>query len=131
MSDSIATPVTCEAVVLFTVNASQIRGDELAAELEQAFVSEVDRTRAARVVVDMKAVTYVTSTGVRALLSLYQRVKALGGRVVLCGLSEMVADVLNVMRFIDTSGVRPTPFELQPDVAAAVVSLLVRPPPAA
>jgi len=131
MPDSLASPVICEAVLLFTINASQVRGDEVTSALEQTFVDEVDRTQASRVVVDMKAVTYITSTGVRALLSLQHKVKGLGGRVVLCGLCEMVAEVLTIMRFIDATGMRTTPFEVQPDVAAAVVSLLVPPAPAA
>ena len=45
------------------------------------------------------------------------------------GLGEMVAEVLTLMRFIDASGVRPAPFEVQPDVAAAVTALLTRPAP--
>ncbi len=131
MSDSIASPVTCDIVLLFTVNASQVRGDEVTCTLEKTFAAEIDRTQAGKVVLDMTAVTYITSTGVRALLGVHQRVKARNGRVVLCGLCEMVAEVLSIMRFIDASGLRPTPFEVQPDVSAAVVSLLVAPPPAA
>ena len=49
--------------------------------------------------------------------------------VVLCGLGEMVSEVLHLMRFIDASGLRPAPFEVQPDVTAAVVSLLAGQPP--
>jgi anti-anti-sigma factor len=124
-------PVTREAVLLLTVNVPEVRGDELATELERIFAAEVDRAEATKVVVDLKAVRYITSTGVRTLLSLYQKLKGVGGRVVLCGLTEMVAEVLTLMRFIDASGVRPAPFEVQPDVPAAVTALLTRPAPGA
>ena len=118
--------ITRDAVLLLTINAPEIRGDEITTELEQVFAAEMDGTKATKVVVDMQAVSYITSTGVRALLSLHHKVKPLGGRAVLCGLNEMVAEVLGVMRFIDRSGQRPAPFEVQPDVAAATVSLLTR-----
>jgi anti-anti-sigma factor len=124
-------PITRDVVLLLTINVAEVRGDELTAELDRAFAAEVDRAEATKVVVDMRAVTYITSTGVRTLLSLYQKLKNVGGRVVLCGLGEMVAEVLTLMRFIDATGLRPTPFEVQPDVAAAVSSLLTRPAPGA
>jgi anti-anti-sigma factor len=127
MSDQTAGPVSCDVVLVLTVNVPEVRGEEITTELEKAFAAEVDRTGATRVIVDMTAVSYITSTGVRTLLALYQKVKAVNGRVVLCGLQEMVSEVLQLMRFIDSSGLRPTPFEVRPDVAAAVISLLTRP----
>ncbi len=129
MSKPTTEPVTPDAVLLLTVNAAEIRGDELTAELERTFSAEVERTGATKVVVDMTAVTYITSTGVRTLLTLYHQVKKAGGRVVLCGLTEMVSEVLHLMRFIDSTGLRPAPFEVQPDATAAVVALLNRAAP--
>lgn len=117
--------VTSDAVLLFTINAAEVRGEELTTELERLFTSEVERTGATKVVLDMGAVTYITSTGVRTLLTLHQQLKKTGGRVVLCGLREMVSEVLAVMRFIDPAGQRPAPFEVKPDVTAAVTGLLI------
>jgi anti-anti-sigma factor len=124
MPDSIPNLVTPDTVLVLTVNAPEVRGEELTTELERLFTAEVERTGATKVVLDMTAVTYITSTGVRTLLSLYHQVKKGGGRVVLCGLGEMVSEVLAVMRFIDPTGLRPAPFEVKPDVAAAVLALL-------
>lgn len=124
MSENPPPPLTTDVVLVLRITAAQVRGDELTTELERAFAAEVDRVEAAKVVVDMKAVTYITSTGVRALLGLHQKLKNVGGRVVLCGLTEMVSEVLQLMRFIDAAGLRPAPFEVQPDVTAAVASLL-------
>jgi anti-anti-sigma factor len=124
MPDPIANPVTRDAVVLLTVNVAEVRGEELTAEMERLFSAEVERSRPTKVVVDMGTVTYITSTGVRTLLTLYHHLKKANGRVVLCGLCEMVSEVLALMRFIDPTGERATPFEVQPDVKAAVLSLL-------
>jgi anti-anti-sigma factor len=124
MSDPTANIVTSDAVLLLTVNVAEVRGDELTAAMEHLFTAEVQRTGATKVVLDMGAVTYITSTGVRTLLTLYHHVKKAGGRVVLCRLHEMVSEVLALMRFIDPAGERPCPFEVKPDVPAAVLALL-------
>ena len=127
MSHPSAAAVSCEVLLVLTVNSAEVRGEEITAELERVFAAEVDRTAATKVIVDLRAVNFITSSGIRSLLGLYQKVKAAGGRVVRCGLSDMVAEVLEVMRFIDPTGRRPSPFEVRPDVAAAAVSLLARP----
>jgi anti-anti-sigma factor len=124
MSEPTANLVTRDTVLLLTVNVAEIRGDEMTAALERLFTAEVERIGATKVVLDMGAVTYITSTGVRTLLTLYHHVKKAGGRVVLCRLNEMVSEVLALMRFIDPSGERPSPFEVRPDVTAAVDALL-------
>jgi len=126
MSEQTADLVTSDVFLVLSVHTAEIRGDDLTSQLERNFAAEVDRSAAAKVVVDLSAVKYLTSTGVRTLLSLYQKVKPAGGRVVLCGVAEMVSEVLQLMRFIDPSGSRPTPFEVQPDVKTAVVSLLTQ-----
>jgi anti-anti-sigma factor len=131
MPDPTANLVTPDAVLLLTVNAAEVRGEDVTTAMERLFTTEVERTGATKVVLDMGAVTYITSTGVRTLLTLYHQVKKAGGRVVLCGLSEMVSEVLAVMRFIDPAGERPAPFEVRPDVTAAVLALLDRPAPRA
>ncbi len=123
MSDPVTASVLCDAVLVLTVNVAEVRGEALTSELERAFAAEVDRTGATRVVVDLAAVRYITSSGVRTLLALRHRVGARGGRVVLCGLSEMVSEVLHLLRFIDATGRRPAPFDVRPDVAAATASL--------
>jgi anti-anti-sigma factor len=131
MPDLSAAAITHDVVLVLTIHAAEVRGEDLTAELERAFAAEVDRTAATKVIVDMSAVTYITSTGVSTLLALNQKVKRAGGRVVLCGLNELVSELLQVMRFIDTTGRRPALFNVRPDVAAAAAYLLTRPAPGA
>jgi anti-anti-sigma factor len=131
MSEANKCPVTSDTVLALSVLAAEVRGDELAEQISRFFADEVDRVKANKVVVDLKAVTYITSTGIRPLLALHHKLKLAGGRIVLCNLHPDVAEILHVMRFIDTAGTHPAPFEVRPDVASAVSSLLAPPPPPA
>lgn len=124
MSEPQTSPVRSDVVVILTITEPQVRGDTLADHLTTEFNAVLDQTGASKVVVDFHAVEFLASVGFRPLLTLHQRTKAAGGRVVLCGLSPVVLDVLRVTRFVDTSGAHPAPFEVQPDLPAAVNSLL-------
>jgi anti-anti-sigma factor len=127
MPDLSAAAISHDVVLVLTIHAAEVRGEELTAELERTFAAELDRTAATKVIVDMSAVTYITSTGVSTLLALNQKIKRAGGRVVLCGLQELVSEVLHVMRFIDPTGRRPALFDVRPDAAAAAAYLLTHP----
>ncbi len=124
MSEEPQSPVRSDVVLVLTLTAKEVRGDELADRLTAEFGAALDRSGAGRVVVDFAAVEFLSTVGFRPLLALHQRVKAAGGRVVLCNISAAITEVMRVVRFIDTSGSHPAPFEVQPDVVAAVTSLL-------
>lgn len=55
---------------------------------------------AKRVVLDLDAVPYLSSAGIRLLLLLYRDVRDRGGRIVLAGLSEELRDVLDMTGFL-------------------------------
>jgi anti-anti-sigma factor len=124
MSEPQTSPVRSDVVVILTITEPQVRGDTLADHLTTEFNAVLDQTGSSKVVVDFHAVEFLASVGFRPLLTLHQRTKAAGGRVVLCGLAPVVLDVLRVTRFVDTSGANPAPFEVQPDLPSAVNSLL-------
>jgi anti-anti-sigma factor len=123
MSEANISPVQSDTVLVLHITAKQVRGDEVANQLHEEFQAALDRSGANKVVIDFRAVEFLSSVGFRPLLTLHQRVKAAGGRVVFCNLSPVVTEVLQVTRFIDTSGAHPAPFSVQPDVPAAVTSL--------
>lgn len=50
-------------------------------------------------VLDMEAVTYVSSAGLRSILSLVKSLEGLGGSMTLCGLQPMVAKVIGYACF--------------------------------
>ena len=56
---------------------------------------------AARVLLEMSGVNYISSAGLRALLMLYRRMANSDGRVALVGLTESIRDVMTVTGFLD------------------------------
>ncbi len=61
-----------------------------------------------RLVLDLSAVQRISSTFVGKLLALHQRLAAVGGRLALCGLEPMVADVFELLRLRDMFGIYAT-----------------------
>jgi anti-anti-sigma factor len=120
-------PVQAEAVVVLRITTPQVRGDAIAVELSDAFHAALDRSGASKVVIDFKDVEFLSSVGFRPLLSLHQRVKHAGGRIILCNLAPVVEEVLLVTRFIDPTGTLPVPFAVRPDLPSAVSCLFEGP----
>jgi anti-anti-sigma factor len=123
MPDPLYHHVECPAIVL-TITEPQLQGDPVAEALREDLLAAVDRCGARSVVLDFRRVTYVSSVAFRPLLSLHRKLKQGGGRLVLCGMSERVAEVFHVTRLISTSGSSAAPFESQPDLPAAIASLV-------
>lgn len=54
-----------------------------------------------KIIMDMTNVPYMSSAGLRMLLSLYRRAAAEEGKLVLVGLSEDLQDTMSVTGFLD------------------------------
>ena len=54
-----------------------------------------------KILMDMTQVPYMSSAGLRMLLSLYRQAEAKKGKVVLVGLSEELQDTMSVTGFLD------------------------------
>ena len=54
-----------------------------------------------RILLNMGGVPYISSVGLRALLLLYRKTADVGGRIVLCCLSEMLHDTMLITGFLD------------------------------
>ena len=52
-----------------------------------------------RLVLDLAGLDYISSAGLRSLLAVAKRIKAVGGAVVLCGLRGTVAEVFKMSGF--------------------------------
>ncbi len=72
--------------------------------IEQAVTAE-----GAQVVLDLAHVSYVSSAGLRSLLVLLKRVKALGGGLVLAAVPPRVQDILDISGFTGLFAIAPTP----------------------
>jgi anti-sigma B factor antagonist len=55
----------------------------------------------AKVILDMTGVTYMSSAGLRMLLTAYRTINGKGGRIVLVGLSSDLQDTMSVTGFLD------------------------------
>ena len=68
-----------------------------------------------KLLVDMSRVEYISSAGLRVLLTSAKRVNAKAGKLTLCGLQPYVLEVFDVAGFTSI-------FQIQPDAAAALDS---------
>ena len=115
-----------QGVLVLTPTPSRLEGDEMAQNLVEDTQAAVAHAEAKKVVVNLEHVEYLTSANFRPLLALRKKLKEVGGRMALCGLSEVVVEMFKTTRLIGSEGAF---FEVQPDVEAAVASLLRDPSP--
>jgi anti-sigma B factor antagonist len=54
-----------------------------------------------RMILEMTNVPYMSSAGLRMLLSLYRQLSAKGGQIILVGLSEEIQDTMSMTGFLD------------------------------
>lgn len=54
-----------------------------------------------RIMIDMSGVNYLSSAGLRSLLTMYRRITDSDGRVVLAGLADRVKDVMDITGFLN------------------------------
>jgi anti-anti-sigma factor len=87
--------------------------------LEEALAA-VSSAADVRVVLSCQTVSYFTASSLGRLLKLWRKVKDVGGRLVLCGLSPTFKEILRIDRLDDV-------FEVRTDVPAAVESLTTDP----
>jgi len=113
-----------EDVLILTVTTAELCGDDATDAVRQEMVRAACDSHAKQAVVDLKNVTYMASPGIRALLGFRRQFLDQGGRIVVCGLNQLIQDVLNTARLIGATGSSPPAlFETARDVAAAIAFL--------
>jgi anti-sigma B factor antagonist len=117
------TSQTLDGVLVIRINERQFHGDSLADAIRQEMLALIAAAGSQKIVIDLQPVDYLSSAAFRPLLSLRRKLQETGGRMVLCNLSPLVAEVFQLLRLISTSRSYPATFEVQPDVAAAVAFL--------
>ncbi len=87
---------------LQTVTAIEMAGDVDAntASLVQEQVLPLAQP-GSKILLDMTKVPYMSSAGLRMLLSLYRQVTSQNGQIVLVGLSEEIRDTMHITGFLD------------------------------
>lgn len=75
-------------------------------EADKAVFSVIERGEH-RLLLDFTGVTYLSSAGMRVLLSAYKRLKEVKGKVAVCSIEDGVLDVLKMSGFDDVLTVFP------------------------
>jgi anti-anti-sigma factor len=109
-------------VLVLDVTAPQLLDDVLADGFPGELHAALTCSRARKVVLNLAEVKAVCSGALVALLEVQQAVRNRGGRLVLCGLSGVLAEAFHIVGLSQTPG-RPAPFETAPEVAAALTRL--------
>jgi stage II sporulation protein AA (anti-sigma F factor antagonist) len=73
-----------------------------------AHLAGLDGAGEHRVVVDLSGVDYISSAGLRVMLSLAKRTKLNQGALALCGLGESVRQVFSLAGFLPLFSVEPS-----------------------
>jgi anti-sigma B factor antagonist len=79
--------------------APQGRMDAVTVPSLEAVIDEHLAARHVRLVIDLAGVTYISSSGLRALLRARRQAQAGGGDVALCDMSERVTEVFDMIGF--------------------------------
>src|SRR5205823_5930490 len=99
---------TERGVLILTPTESRLHGESLADELTAELTATVQDAGAQKVILDFAGVEAITTPCMRPLITLAQQLRAKSGRLLLCNLRPMVAEVLTVTRLISTSGGQAT-----------------------
>jgi anti-sigma B factor antagonist len=113
---------TESGVLILTITEKQLTGEVLCDAIREELLDAVQQ-KAGKVIVDFHNVDYVSSVAFRALLSLRRRVHDTEGRLVLCNLSPLVAEVFKVTRLLINSKSSPSMFDERPTIADAIAAL--------
>lgn len=84
------TVITVEAERLDVVNMN---------EMKESMMDVVDNGHH-KVVIDLSKVTFVDSSGLSVIISLFKRLNALKGELILCGLGEQPKELLEITQLI-------------------------------
>ncbi len=115
-----------QGVQVLTLTDAEIRGDSLAEALVQDLTAAALTQQTPRIVIDLQRVKYISSAGLRALLILRRQLREKNGQMVLSGMSQEVAEVLQTTRLGSPVQSAVAPFLMVADVAAAVGQLQPR-----
>jgi anti-anti-sigma factor len=109
-----------QGVLVLTIVQPRIQGEEAAEALHNELHTAVERAGAKWVVIDLQHARYLSSVAFWPLLSLRRQLLDAGGQLIICGLSGDIEDVFMTTKMISPDGEADAPFEVAPDVAAAM-----------
>ena len=90
---------------------------------EKELVAAATDSKLSRVIVDFQNVQYISSVAFSPLLALRRQLNAVEGRMMVCGLTTLVGDIFYTTKMVDPTGKFSAPFEMRPDVPAALQAM--------
>jgi anti-sigma B factor antagonist len=99
--------ITIKKQPIALADAQEVTIVELAGDVDGSTASTIQAQvlalaePGAKLLMDMSQVPYMSSAGLRMLLSVYRQVTAKEGKVVLVGLSEEIQDTMSITGFLD------------------------------
>ena len=110
-----------DGLPVVAVQCTELRADAVIARLEQELEDFLVQSGAKQLVLDLAAVHFMSSAGLRVLIMLRRKLREVGGRFTMCGVHPNVASVFKTTRIFSAS------FDYLPDAAAAVAALKAPP----
>ena len=107
-------------VLVIRLTEARLQGDALADALNEELLATVTGTASTRVVLDFEEVESVGTACLRPVLNLRKDLQGKGGRLVLCNLRPLVAELLAATRLINSGYAGPVPLDSAADVPAAI-----------
>jgi anti-anti-sigma factor len=107
-------------ILVLTLLDAELATDEVVHGLRTELLAAVHDEAVCKVVLDLQNVRYLGSAALRPFLVVKQQLQKRGGRVILCGLAPMLAEVFRVTRLIDQDSALPGFFESVGDVSSAL-----------
>jgi anti-anti-sigma factor len=112
-----------QGILVLTVLEPELRTEDVVSLLQKELFDAVAEHAPTKVVIDLHEVKYLGSAGFHPLLNLRRQLQEQGSRMILCGLSPVLAEVFRITRLIHTASPENAPFQSANDVAAAIEQL--------
>lgn len=97
-------------VLVLTPQVDQMRETDVCYAVRDGMTHFVQNIEHRRVVIDMKNVTFVSSTGILAFLNLRRSVPNSDERIIFCNLSDDLLGMFRICKLISDDPQNPTPF---------------------
>jgi anti-anti-sigma factor len=114
---------TNQGVLVLTITDPLLLDEEVVDGLHRDLVAAMEHYQPRKVVLNFQNVKYLASVVFRPVISLHRRVQELKGQLLLCGLSNMVAEVFHITGLVSNDPGGAAPLAAEANLAAAVARL--------
>src|SRR5947209_3547581 len=113
-----------QGVLVLTITQPLLLDEDVIDGLRRDLLDALEYHQANKVILNFQHVKYLASTAFLPLITLHRRLHERRGRLVLCGLSSMAAEVFHITGLVSTETDPGAPFTSEADLAAARARLV-------